>query len=139
MSETPVPASRADGDILNDVERLIYQYPPLNNDRHQFKATVKNGVVSVSGYVQTWNTRRYLELNLPKINGVTGIDLSRLFDDDSIRIELGQVVPVGVIANVNYGTVVLTGDVPEGMTAEQVAAQIGTIQGVRRAVTAFRD
>ena len=139
MSDVQALAIRPDEDILNDVQTMIYHYPPLNQDRHHVQAAVVNGRASLSGYVKTWNTRRYLEGAMPQIRGVTDVDLSRLFDDDSIRLEVGKVIPVGVLANVEYGTVVLTGHAPEGMTADELAAKVGAVQGVRRVVTAFRN
>ena len=74
-----------------------------------------------------------------KFEGVTGVDLSRLFDDDFIRLEAGKAIPVGVIANIEYGTVVLTGRLPQNMSADEVVSKVGTVPGVRRVVTAFRN
>src|SRR5687767_15020665 len=111
MSDVQALATRPDVDILSDVQTMIYRYPPLNQDRHHLETAVENGRLILSGYVKTWNTRRYLETAAPELRGVTSVDLSHLFDDDSIRLEIGKVIPVGVIANIEYGTVVLTGRV----------------------------
>ena len=139
MTETQPAAERADLDILSDIEHLIAQYPPLVKDRHAIKLDVKNGHVTVTGHVQTPNTRRYFLNTLPKIEGVKSVDAARFYVDESVRLEIGKVLPVGaLVAKIQHGVVILTGDLPAGTNADSVVKSVGQLPGVVQVIPDFR-
>ena len=139
MSEAEAPAARPDIDIRADVEEFIVHYPPTNNDRFHLDVDVRNGVVILSGYVKTLNTHDYLLGNLPTIKGIAGVQTDRLYIDEQIRLEVGQVIPAGVNVNVEYGVVVLTGKLTEDASEDRFVGRIASIPGVNRVITALRD
>ncbi len=138
--KTPTTAPRADVDIERDIDHLIAHYPPLTKDRHSIKTQVENGVITVSGHVQTPITRSYLLKNLPLIPGVSAVKSDNLFTDETIRLEAGRLIPVGVVlARVQYGSVVLTGKLPEQTGADTLVSQIRAIPGVKQVITTFDE
>ncbi len=138
MAETTMTTYRDDLDILGDIDRLIAHYPPLMKDRHAINCQVKEGFVTVSGHTQSPNTRRYFLDNLPLIPGVTGVNADHFYDDESIRVDAGRAIPFGVrVGKVQYGGVILTGSLPEGTNASDVAARIQQIPGVGRVLMNF--
>ena len=140
MTETRPTTRRADLDILEDVEHLIAQYPPSRKDQHAFHVQVKDGHVTFTGHVQTPNTRRYLLELLPGINGVQSYDAEQFFDDESIRLDVGKVLPVGTrLARIQYGTAILSGKLTDGLSAEELAARVSQVPGVTQVVTNFRS
>jgi osmotically-inducible protein OsmY len=128
---------RPDVDIEEDVRAVIAHYPPLQADRHQLRVTVRSGEVIIEGHVRSLVSRRYLLDHIREVPGVSSVDTSRLFCEETIRLEAGQHVSGGVIANAAYGVVVLTGKLPDGMSAEKVVADVAQIPGVVRVVTKF--
>jgi osmotically-inducible protein OsmY len=126
-----VRAERTDIDIEADIERIMAHYPPLTHDRRFIHVTVQNGTVTVSGYTRTGITRRYLIEALTKIPDVARVDADRLYSDDAVRLEIGRLIPAGVIANVYYGVVVLTGAALNGANAANITAAVENVPGVR--------
>jgi len=133
MTQTYRPAI----DIEEDIRDVIAHYPPLQADRRHIDLEVKNGEVTLSGHVKSLNTRRYFLDQVPAISGVRDVKSDRLYTEESIRLESGRRIPQGVIANAVYGTVVLTGTLPDGKTAEDVVKEVAQIDGVERVVTKF--
>ena len=138
MSDPQVTTARPDEDILVDVENLTVHYPPLVNDRRQFHVSVAGGAATVTGYVKTPVTRRYLIDGVTVTPGVTQVDTQHLYDDETLRIEAGKVVPAGVLVNVEYGTVILSGHIPDDKTEADVVDALRSIPGIRRVVTGFK-
>jgi hypothetical protein len=138
MSETVATTQRTDLDILSDIESLIAQYPPLMKDRHNIDVQVKNGHVTVRGHLLSPNTRRYFLDTLPTIEGVQSINSDALYDDENTRLNIGKILPAGVrLARMYYGIAILAGKLPDGMTADTAAAQIGQLPGVKSVVHSF--
>lgn len=133
---TQIP-NRPNMDIEEDIRDLIAHYPPLQADRHQLHIDVREGVVNVRGHVRSLISRRYLAERVAEIRGVYAVNVDRLYSEETIRLEAGQHIPTGVIANADYGTVILTGELPEGETSEAVASSVGQIRGVERVITKF--
>ena len=133
----PTNLNRPDVDIEEDIYDIISHYPPLQADRHQLHFDVRDGVVNVSGHVRSLISRRYLGDRIPKIPGVYAVNIDNLFSEETIRLEAGQRIPIGVIANATYGTVILTGVLPDGKTPETIASSVAQIRGVERVVTKF--
>jgi len=128
---------RPDMDIEADIHSMIAHYPPLQQDRLQFKVDVESGVVHFTGHVKSRISRTYLIERTRDIRGVRGVDYEQLFDEESIRLEVGRHIPTGVIANPEYGTLVLTGTPPEGVDEQRIVAAVAQIPGVRQVVTQF--
>lgn len=131
MADHSAPAARIDGDIVEDIRTIIVKYPPTNNDRHHIDVRVEEGVAHLSGHVQTPIHRRYLQDKVALVSGVRAVDVDELYDDETIRLDVGALVPEGVQVNVLYGTVLLGGVGADDALAQQVTA----MPGVARVVT----
>lgn len=138
MSEASVTQSRPDMDILEDIRHIEHGYPPLVNDRHQVKFDVKDGVVTISGYTKSMPTHNYVVNRTAEIDGVKEVVAKEFYNDEAIRLNVGQAIPVGVVLSVEYGTVILAGKLPEGKTVEEIVRAVGLVEGVRRVITEFR-
>ena len=138
MSEPKAPVTRQDQDILTDVHQVIIEYPPSASDQHQIHPLISGGRVVLTGHVQSPITRRWLSEKLVNVNGVTAVDVSQLFSEEEIRLEVGRVIPAGLQANVRYGTVVLSGKLPAEQTETTLVSRVATIPGVQRVMTDFR-
>lgn len=131
MADHSAPAARIDGDIVEDIRTIIVKYPPTNNDRHHIDVRVEEGVAHLTGHVQTPIHRRYLQDKVALVSGVRAVDVDELYDDETIRLDVGALVPEGVQVNVRYGTVLLGGVGADDALAQQVT----TMPGVARVVT----
>ncbi|MBL8146750.1 MAG: BON domain-containing protein [Anaerolineae bacterium] len=129
--------SLQDLDILEAIHSIIARYPPLTADRHRLQIAVRDGVVLLAGHDRTPITRLYLIDRVSELDGVRGINADGLYDDESIRLEIGRILPEGVIANVTYGIVVLSGKLPAGTTEAAVTKRAGAVPGVVQVVTHF--
>lgn len=131
-------STKPDTDLREAVEHAVVHYPPLVTDRHHFHIDIHDGEVTLSGHVLAPATRDYLVQTLSHIDGVSGIHAEQLYSDEKIRLAIGAEIPMGVIANVEYGVVILSGALPHGTTVEALTQKIGQIPGVARVVAAFR-
>lgn len=134
MADAQASTTRLDMDILADIQLWIYTYPPLSHDRRHIHVSVEDGVAHVSGNIKTPITRDYLHKHIREVPGVRQIEDANLYDDDSIRLGLGNIVPPGALANPEWGMVVLSGKLPSGETLEALVGQIGQIAGVHKVV-----
>lgn len=139
MMEAQSPAARADVEIEADIDNIIVRYPPLNHDRNHLHVDVQNGVANIRGHVRSVNTRDFFLQALGTVDGLKGVNADYLHVDETIRLALGRVLPVGVLANVEYGTVVLSGEQPADTSVDEIVGKAGSVPGVRRVVIAFRD
>ena len=132
--------ARPDVDIIEDIEDLIVHYPPTMRDRHYFHVTSQNGHVTVRGHVKSPITRSILLEILPQVEGVIAVNADELYDDESIRLDVGRLVEPGVMfANVQYGVVVLSGRVPPDMQVDRLKSEVSKTPGVRQVITAFKN
>jgi len=138
MAHGQMVSTRPDIDIEQDIRDFIAHYPPLSHDRHRVRVSAKDGKVTVAGYVKSRATRHYLLEHLPTIDGVRSVKDKEFFDDETIRIEAGRIVPVGVQVIVEYGAVVLAGRLPEGVREGDLAKKVNKILGVHKVVAAFK-
>ena len=129
--------SHQDMDILEAVHSIIARYPPLTADRHRLRIAVRDGVVLLAGHDRTPITRLYLIDRVSELEGVRGVNADDLYDDETIRLEVGRILPDGVIANPTYGIVVLSGKLPAGTTEAAVAKRAAAGPGVVQVVTHF--
>lgn len=137
MAETMPSTTRPDVDILADIEAAIGQYPPMVNDRRHVKIVVLDGAVSVFGHVKTAITCTYLQDTIAQIEGVRSVDISALYNDDTIRRDIGSLIPFGVWANVEYGHVILTGRLSGETDPNSLINQVRSVPGVRDVRTKF--
>lgn len=129
--ETPTVSTIADTDIEAGVHHLMTQYPPLVKDRNAIKVNVKDGVVTLTGHTQTPITRRYfLDKMMPTLAGVKSVNAEGLFDEQSIRMEVARILPIGVQANIRYGTVILSGEVSSDVNTDELIAKVSSLPGV---------
>lgn len=135
MTDTPGGVTtRPDVDLLEDVQNVFIHYPPMVNDRHHVTVEVSGGTVILRGVLKTPITRRYLVNQLEQLAAVQGVNTDALYDDEALRHAVGQVLPVGVVANLDYGTVILSGTLPDDDALEALVEQISTIPGIKRIV-----
>jgi osmotically-inducible protein OsmY len=129
---------RPNEDIEADIENIIVHYPPLMNDRRYIQVKAEDGIVSLSGHVKTPMNRDYLISHVSQVEGVKSVNADGLFDDETLRLEVGKFIPFGVFARVEYGRVVLSGTLPKDTTAETIVQNILLkIPGVQKVVTAL--
>jgi osmotically-inducible protein OsmY len=125
---------RPDVDVEDDIRQLIRSFAPLKASRDYFDFQSENGVVKLWGNVRTTQARRVLLDNIPRIPGVTRCEAHGLFADEDLRFEVAQLLPPGVYSNVHYGTVTLSGKLPEGASIETISDAVRNVSGVRRVV-----
>jgi osmotically-inducible protein OsmY len=130
---------RSDMDIQASLHSLMTSadYPPLTHDRHHIAFEVQDGAVKASGYVKTPQTIAYLQNRLAMMPSVKEVDLTNLYDDESIRRESGKEIPYGVQVRVEYGTVILAGSLLEDVSVEDLVKRVALIPGVHRVITMF--
>jgi hypothetical protein len=137
MAEASAVVQRPDLDIHEDIEGVTVQYPPMVNDRHHVKVSVENGVVTLTGHLKTPITRNYLMETIPGVKGVVRVDISQLYDDETIRLEIAPFIPFGVFANVEYGVVILTGRLPQGTNEVELVQKVKVVPGIRMVTSKF--
>lgn len=133
-----VPITRSDLDIRADILSLMRGYPPLAHDRHQVKVMVENGDVTLTGYVKSLPTYRYLLDNVVRVAGVQSVNNDEFYNDETIRLQITRNIPCCVQVHSEYGVCVLTGELPEGITVEELVERAADTRGVQRVVTSFK-
>lgn len=128
---------RPDVDIEEEIELLIRSFAPLKASRGYFSVKCTDGHVVVAGNIRSPQARRVLLDNLPHIRGVVNVDSTNLFDDEMVRLSVGQLLPAGVLASVHYGAVALTGQLPAGVSADLIVDTVRGVKGVRRVGAQF--
>jgi osmotically-inducible protein OsmY len=123
---------RPDVDIEADIEQLVRSFAPLKASRSFLTFRVEAGHVIIEGNVRNPQARRVLVENVPRIEGVSSIDHSRLYDDEMVRFAVGQILPPGIFAAVQYGNVALTGRLSLTASADAIIQAVKAIPGVRR-------
>jgi hypothetical protein len=130
-------ATRPDVDIDFDLQQIIKNYPPLNNDRHHLELVVSNGDVIVRGHIKTPMTRRVLASRFRNVSGVRSVNCDLLYDDETIRQTAGKIIPPGALMTSDYGILVLAGTLDEELGAK-VVPQLEKIPGVKKVITAYK-
>ena len=128
---------RPDVDIEEEIELLTRSFAPLKASRGYFTVKCTDGHVVAAGNIRSPQARRVLLDNLPHIRGVVDVDSTNLYDDEMVRLSVGQLLPAGVLASVHYGAVALTGRLPEGASADMIVNSIQAVKGVRRVGAQF--
>ena len=128
---------RPDEDIEEEIELLTRSFSPLKTSRGYFAYRSVDGHITVTGNVRSPQARRVLIDNIPHIRGVVSCDSTKLIDDEMVRIAVGELLPPGVLASVHYGAVGLTGDLPDGASADTIMEAVSKVPGVRRVGAEF--
>mgnify|MGYP002396552825 CR=1 FL=1 len=139
MAETQNPIVISDLDIEAGIHHVMATYPPLTNDRHRVDVTIEDGVVHVSGYVKSAPTYKYLVNHFSSVKGVREFILEDFYNDEDIRLDVAKAVPPGLSVNVEYGAVILSGRLPDGMEIKELVRQVGLVDGVHRVRTHFTN
>ncbi|HVO44257.1 MAG TPA: hypothetical protein VMT34_16635, partial [Aggregatilineales bacterium] len=105
-------ASRPDMDIEEDITVSLRNFAPLRTARGFLSYQSTNGHVKISGNVGSPQSKIVLLDFVQKIPGVIDSDMNDLHDDEEIRLNVGQLVPPGVLVSVQFGTVILSGSLP---------------------------
>ncbi|GAB4522923.1 MAG: hypothetical protein OHK0046_36160 [Anaerolineae bacterium] len=129
---------RPDIDIEEDLHDVVRAYPPLNHDRRNYKFDVKDGVVTLTGHVKGKPTYEYVLNAVPLVSGVRSFEAARFYNDDDLRLDVGQVVPPGVLVTMEYGSAILSGHLPEDASIEDVVRAVARVPGVHRVLTSLR-
>ena len=129
---------RPDVDLEEEIELLIRSFAPLKASRGYFSVKCTDGHVVVTGNIRSPQARRVLLDNLPHIRGIVGVNSTNLYDDEMVRLSVGQLLPGGVLASVHYGAVALTGRLPDSASADMIVNSIREVKGVRRVGAQFR-
>ena len=122
---------RPDVDIEEDIRKFVRSYSPIKQAQGHFEYSVKDGHVTISGHVRSVQAHRVMIDNIPDIEGVVSMDASQFYNDEDLRIKLGTAVSSGVLVRVNYGSVVVTGHLPPGKTADEIIEAVKKAPGVR--------
>jgi osmotically-inducible protein OsmY len=128
---------RPDVDIEEEIELLIRSFAPLKASRPYFTVKSTGGHIQLEGNVRSPQARRVLIDNIPHIKGVVSVDSTNLYDDEMVRLAVGQLLPAGIVASVHYGAVALTGQLPDGASADVILNAVKGVAGVRRVGAEF--
>ncbi len=125
-------------DIRADVESIIENYPPLRESHPHVEIEIdaENGIVTLRGNVRTPIMRRVLVDSTAQIPGVREVR-DELFDDQSLRFAVAQLMPPGVYVRVNHGRVVLSGNLGDDERRQQLLEKAASVPGVRGVVDGF--
>ena len=121
----------ADEVILGHIRDLIRSYDPLRANRETLVVHVMNGVVRLEGYVSTKRSRRVLMDNIPTMAGVMAVDDKQLYDDETMTMQVAQVLPLGVRTRVENGIVWLMGKAANPADVVMDVAEIAGVDEVR--------
>jgi hypothetical protein len=132
----PDTTKRPDMDIEEDINLIFRHFAPLKAARGFIAYQSHDGYVTVSGNVGSPQAKHVLLDRIKLIPGVVDCEANSLYDDETIRIGLGNLLPDGVSANVLYGTVVLFGKLPNDNA--DVLKQMNAVSGIRKVVMSYR-
>jgi osmotically-inducible protein OsmY len=136
MAQTQTKAVYHDLDIEANIRHAMKKYPPLAHDSHNITFTVKNGKVKLSGYTKSAVTATYLLNTVSQLPGVKKLDAKKFYNDTIIRLQISKFVPGGVFASAEYGSVILSGDLPDEKELKAISKKMKKVGGVRNVVTA---
>jgi len=124
--------TRPDVDIAAEIRSFIRDFDPVKQSRDFFTFDVQDGVVTLAGNVRAKVAHRVLVDYLSnEVDGITQLIADDLHDDETMRLNLGHALPRGVMVRVNYGSVVLAGQLPEGEDVDALIERIKDVPGVR--------
>lgn len=124
--------TRPDMDIEDDINASLRDFSPLKAARFFFQVRSTNGNIKVRGNSGSPQAKRVLLEYIRKIRGVIEVDMSDLHDDESLRLNLGAILPEGILVNVQFGSVVLISKLPDGN--RELLHKVRSLAGIRRVV-----
>lgn len=131
-----VTKTRPASDIAEDIRKFLRSFDPVKQGVHQITFNVnEDGMVNLGGHVRGMVARRVLIDNIPDILGVNALDANELYDDETLRLTVGRVIPNGTLARVNYGRVMLYGLAPQD--PEGTLKRVADVPGVVEVSTQF--
>lgn len=128
---------RTDEDIMQDLHRLVRSYKPLIMSRGRFRYHVRNGVVMLSGNINTRVNRQLFVDEIVQLDGVVALDDTHLYDDDTLSLMIAKLLPNGVRLHCDHGVIILTGRLPDDVSADELVGRITEVPGVRAVTTKF--
>jgi hypothetical protein len=121
---------RPDMDIEEDINGSLRDFAPLKAARGFFKIQSTSGNVKLSGNVGSPQAKLMLLHYVLKTAGVTNVDMSDLYDDEDIRLNVGGIIPEGILVNVQFGRVVLSSTLPDGH--QETLRRVQSAAGIRK-------
>lgn len=89
-----------------------------------------NGNIKVRGNTGSAQIKQVLLDCIQKIRGVANIDMSDLHDDETLRLNIGAILPEGVSMNVQFGVVALVSHSADGN--KMIVQRVRAIDGIRK-------
>lgn len=129
--------TRPDVDIEEDINASLRQFSPLQTARIFYEVQSTNGNVEVRGNSGSLVAKRVLLEVIRRVVGVVDVDMSNLYDDETLLQKIGAIVPYGVLVNVHFGTVVLVGKLPDDH--QELLWKVRSVKGVRTVVLSNKD
>lgn len=133
----PHTLERSDEDILGTIHELVRSYQPFYASHRYFHVAIKDGVVILEGHLRSMRARRLLVHQVGQVEDVVAVDDSRLYDDETLRFEIGKLLPEGTRVRISHGAVVLTGSLPQEVALDKLKGRIAEHPGVRDILTDF--
>jgi hypothetical protein len=127
--------TRPDMDIEDDISASLRDFSPLKAARFFFQIRSTKGNIKVRGNTGSPQAKQVLLEYIRKTRGVLNVDMSDLHDDESIQLNLGSMLPEGILVKVQFGSVVLISKLPEGN--QEILQRVRTFAGVRRVVMSY--
>ncbi len=123
---------RPDMDIEEDINASLRDFSPLKATRSFFKIQSTSGSVKISGNVGSPQARLMLLHYVLKTSGVSNVDMSTLYDDEQLRLNIGGMVPDGILVSVHFGSVVLNSRLPGNH--QETLRRVRSAAGIRKVV-----
>jgi hypothetical protein len=127
--------TRPDMDIEEDINASLRDFSPLKAARFFFQIRSTNGNIKVRGNSGSPQAKWVLLEYIQKIRGVIEVDMSDLHDDESLRLNLGAILPEGILVNVQFGSVVLISKLPDDN--REILHKVRSLAGIRRVVMSY--
>ncbi len=128
----PEVQTRPDMDIEDDINASLRRFAPLMAARRFFKIQCIGGHVKVRGNSGSPQSKRVLLDHIQKTRGVINVDLSDLYDDETIRLNIGAILSEGIQVNVQFGAVVLISKWLD--SNPDILHKVSSVAGIRRIV-----
>jgi osmotically-inducible protein OsmY/sporulation protein YlmC with PRC-barrel domain len=135
-----LPSYRPDSAITVDVDQALWSDEIIRAlDIESIDATVRDGVVILSGYATTPTTKAHAERVARQVPGVLGVE-NRIVMDDEVVEAVAQVLAhdprtreARIFVFADHGVVTLSGEIENldvRVAAEEVAASVSLLRGV---------
>ena len=130
MAETVTPIAKTDADIYSDVQRLMLDIFSTHLSRDHIRFRVQDSVVILEGHMAAIIGYDVLLDNLSHIEGVVAIDDEALYNDDDLRMQISELLPMGIRVHIMHGAVALAGKLPTDADLQEIIGSVGELHGV---------